>query len=144
MQTSETPSAYDELVAKIEQAVPDIEKRRLQQRESVVACLDGLYWCSRVWSAWSFGTMGPDDFEPAWENDDAIDNFATNDITIEDVLRWVETLGLSKHFIVLPSGNIYLFEGGYLDVPKAQWKLGLPLSRQTPAVHTFLHSLLCK
>lgn len=30
--------------------------------------LSGTYHCTRVWSAWSYGTMGPDDFEDVGES----------------------------------------------------------------------------
>lgn len=31
--------------------------------------LAGTYHCGRVWQAWSYGTMGPDDFSPVEESD---------------------------------------------------------------------------
>jgi hypothetical protein len=33
--------------------------------DSLSAELDGSYDCGRVWSAWSYGTMGEDDFSPS-------------------------------------------------------------------------------
>lgn len=45
------------------------------------AVADGLnetvYTCSRVWSAWGYGTMSEDDFAPAWEDDELVDDLAT-------------------------------------------------------------------
>ena len=35
----------------------------------IAAGLRGTYHCTRVWSAWSYGTMGQDDFSPADESD---------------------------------------------------------------------------
>jgi len=35
----------------------------------IAAGLGGTYHCTRVWSAWSFGTMSQDDFEPVDESD---------------------------------------------------------------------------
>lgn len=32
--------------------------------EAVAEALGDAYDCTRVWSAWSYGTMGPDDFSP--------------------------------------------------------------------------------
>lgn len=33
-----------------------------------------IYWCSRVWEAWSAGTMAPDDFVPVAESDEFLDD----------------------------------------------------------------------
>lgn len=35
-----------------------------------------VFCCTRVWEAWSVGTMGEDDFNPAWENDELLDGLA--------------------------------------------------------------------
>ena len=35
----------------------------------IAAGLSGTYHCTRVWSAWSYGTMGPDDFSPVDQSD---------------------------------------------------------------------------
>lgn len=43
-------------------------------RDAVAGALTGLYYCRRVWSAWSVGTMSEDDFSPADEDDDIIEN----------------------------------------------------------------------
>ena len=32
--------------------------------------------CTRVWEAWSYGTMGPDDFTPLAEDPDSLQNLA--------------------------------------------------------------------
>jgi hypothetical protein len=42
--------------------------------DAVAGALDGVYYCNRVWSAWSVGTMSEDDFTPAGEDDDILDN----------------------------------------------------------------------
>jgi hypothetical protein len=44
-----------------------------QLRDAIAEGLRGLYGCGRVWSAWSVGTMGEDDFYPADESDECID-----------------------------------------------------------------------
>jgi hypothetical protein len=43
-------------------------------RDAVAEGLGGLYWCGRVWSAWGVGTMSQDDFTPADEDEDCINN----------------------------------------------------------------------
>ena len=49
------------------------EKQTFEDKltDLVNSSLCGLYWCDRVWSAWSYGTMTEDDFYPA-EDDDNI------------------------------------------------------------------------
>lgn len=47
---------------------------RERVRDAVADNLRGLYYCGRVWSAWSVGTMGEDDFSPAEDDDDIISN----------------------------------------------------------------------
>jgi len=39
--------------------------------------LSGHWTCSRVWSAWSRGTMGRDDFHPTAEDDDIVADTAS-------------------------------------------------------------------
>lgn len=63
-------------------------------------------------------------------------------ITLADVLRAVDKIGLPKHFLILPSGNIYLFETGYLGEAKANWNLKEPLSGQSKETIEFLNNLL--
>jgi hypothetical protein len=43
---------------------------------AVADALAGLYYCGRVWSAWGVGTMSEDDFSPADEDNDIIENVA--------------------------------------------------------------------
>jgi hypothetical protein len=38
--------------------------------------LSDHYTCTRVWGAWSYGTMGPDDFCLASEDDDIVSDAA--------------------------------------------------------------------
>lgn len=90
------------------------------------------YECNRVWSAWGMGTMTEDDFE-------AIEPT----FTLADVLRAVSTIALPKHVVVLPSGNIYLFEAGVLGTPSANWNLTKDLDGQSPETIAFLESILC-
>jgi hypothetical protein len=39
-------------------------------RDAIAAALGDTYDCTRVWSAWGVGTMGPDDFVPVAEDDE--------------------------------------------------------------------------
>ena len=43
-------------------------------REAFAQNLSDTYVCSRVWSAWSYGTMSEDDFSPASECDELLDS----------------------------------------------------------------------
>jgi hypothetical protein len=40
-----------------------------QLTDIIAAGLSGTYHCTRVWEAWSVGTMSQDDFEPVDESD---------------------------------------------------------------------------
>lgn len=55
-------------------AEPTSDEMRQNVRDAVADALAGLYYCGRVWSAWSVGTMSEDDFSPAEEDDDIIEN----------------------------------------------------------------------
>jgi hypothetical protein len=59
-----------------------------QHREAVHQAVaealgSGAYDCQRVWSAWSYGTMGPDDFVPVAEDSDRVAEIA--DAAIEAI-----------------------------------------------------------
>jgi hypothetical protein len=58
-----------------------------QQREAVhqavAEALGEAYDCTRVWTAWSYGTMGPDDFVPVAEDPDRVAEIA--DAAIEAI-----------------------------------------------------------
>lgn len=43
-------------------------------RNAIAAQLVGTYYCGRVWSAWQVGTMREDDFTPAEEVDEVLDD----------------------------------------------------------------------
>lgn len=48
---------------------------REELRAAIADALEGnVYVCTRVWSAWAYGTMGEDDFRPASKDDDAVDS----------------------------------------------------------------------
>jgi hypothetical protein len=49
---------------------PDAMRERV--RDAVAEALGDAYDCTRVWSAWGVGTMGPDDFSPVAEDDDRL------------------------------------------------------------------------
>ena len=42
-------------------------------RDAVIAGLSGTYYCGRVWSAWQIGTMSQQDFTPAAEVSEVVD-----------------------------------------------------------------------
>lgn len=41
----------------------------------IIESLNNLYFCDRVWSAWSYGTMTQEDFIPLNEDDEFLDDF---------------------------------------------------------------------
>ena len=52
------------------------DEHRDAVREAVAEALGDAYDCQRVWSAWSCGTMGPDDFTLTAEDDDRVAEIA--------------------------------------------------------------------
>ena len=46
-------------------------------REALASALTSVYVCGRVWSAWSVGTMSEDDFIPASECDEVLDELVS-------------------------------------------------------------------
>jgi hypothetical protein len=121
-QAEESTAKLNALTAKIVEAVPDVRCEICEGCNNPI----GEYVCC-----------------PAYSGDPCGPAFVTlRDITLEDVLRAVAKAGLPKHLLVLPSGNIYLFESGYLDEPKTKWILGQPLHLQNKPTIDFLSSLL--
>jgi len=57
------------------------KSRREDLKRIIVENLKGNYYCDRVWSAWSYGTMTEDDFSPS-EESDSIDDFADDILTL--------------------------------------------------------------
>jgi hypothetical protein len=54
-------------------SAPEVPYADLRERIAN-ALQDDVYACTRVWEAWQVGTMTADDFTPAWENEDVLDN----------------------------------------------------------------------
>jgi hypothetical protein len=52
------------------------EEMREKVREAVAEAVGDAYDCTRVWSAWSYGTMGEDDFVPVADQADRIAEIA--------------------------------------------------------------------
>lgn len=42
-------------------------------KQAIADTLGDAYDCTRVWQAWSYGTMGPDDFVQVAEQDDRLE-----------------------------------------------------------------------
>ena len=62
--------------------------------EAVAAALGDAYDCTRVWSAWSYGTMGPDDFSLVAEDSDRLREIT--DAAVQAVLQSPEIQALRK------------------------------------------------
>jgi hypothetical protein len=52
------------------------EDLRQKVCDAVAEALGDAYDCMRVWSAWSYGTMGQDDFWPVAESDERVAEIA--------------------------------------------------------------------
>lgn len=64
-----------------------------------------VYTCSRVWEAWSVGTMSEEDFAPAWEDDDLINDIATEALKAADNASTITTVA---ELDALPIGSVIL------------------------------------
>ncbi|UVS95683.1 hypothetical protein [Burkholderia glumae] len=52
------------------------EKQVIAVRDALAQALGDTYDCTRVWSAWGYGTMGEDDFSPIAEDDHRLQELA--------------------------------------------------------------------
>lgn len=55
-------------IARLTAPAPKVVIGRDALVDLIAEHLSGTYHCTRVWSAWSYGTMGPDDFEDVGES----------------------------------------------------------------------------
>lgn len=58
------------------------DKQREAARDALATALGDAYDCTRVWSAWSYGTMGPDDFVQVVEQDDRLEEILDAVLTV--------------------------------------------------------------
>lgn len=62
-------------------AVPiavDVSELRCRIQDALLSTLDDVYDCTRVWSAWGYGTMDEHDFRPVLDRlDELVDEIAT-------------------------------------------------------------------
>ena|ERR1043165_4175616 len=86
IQYMENPEALQDTAAElIAEALTEYWNRRAAQpvvlsddlrdkvRDAVAAALGEAMDCTRVWSAWSYGTMGPNDFSVVANDDDRLE-----------------------------------------------------------------------
>ena len=65
-----------------EPAVEPVAQTDEALREVFAQCLTSTYMCGRAWSAWGAGTMSEDDFSPASECDELLDELVNTHKTI--------------------------------------------------------------
>ncbi len=68
--------------ADLAQPVAPVVDERAALHSAISEAISGLYYCGRVWSAWGVGTMTEDDFSPANEESDVIDEIVSAAIDI--------------------------------------------------------------
>ena len=56
--------------------VKDKQGGRSAVVDALANSLSDTYTCSRVWEAWQYGTMGPDDFNPVTDDDNLLSEIA--------------------------------------------------------------------
>ena len=64
------------VVAEVEVETPLAESAVDLVKDAVAEALGDAYDCGRHWSAWSYGTMGPDDFSLVREDDERVHEIA--------------------------------------------------------------------
>lgn len=72
MQLAAVPQPPADHIPAVTKTVEPSEYAKDAVRDAVAQALGDVYCCTRVWNAWSYGTMGPDDFHPAAEDDDVL------------------------------------------------------------------------
>ena len=65
------------------------EQEPVALREALASALTSVYVCGRVWSAWGVGTMSEDDFIPASESDEVLDELVSAVTTPPKRKEWV-------------------------------------------------------
>jgi hypothetical protein len=65
---------------------------RIKLRDAFAEVLGDAYDCTRVWSAWSVGTMTEDDFSPISESEDRLEEFVS---AVLSVIQPTESRSLS-------------------------------------------------
>lgn len=80
---------------------------RLTAAEKAVheSLCETVYTCGRVWEAWNVGTMSEDDFAPAWEDDELINDIATEALKAADNASTITTV---EELDALPIGSVIL------------------------------------
>lgn len=137
-----TPSAYEELVAAIVKAVPEIMELkhgcRIRRHSDSAECLVNF-----ITLAGAIQYDHPTVAKPADLFDCEFDNLG-RPITLEDVLRTLDAK--EKWICVLANGQFAPFSGSTFYPDLVKWNLGHSLEwhrDHTPQTITFLHSLLC-
>lgn len=78
-------TAAEPTVSALRDGIPSAELRVAIQR-GLIAELGDTYDCTRVWSAWGYGTMGEDDFVPVLDRlNDLIDTIVNEIAAIPPV-----------------------------------------------------------
>ena len=70
--------AIDHISKVLKVAEPPAQQEPVVLRETLAAALTSTYVCGRVWSAWGIGTMSQDDFIPASECDELLDELVSS------------------------------------------------------------------
>lgn len=80
---------------------------RIEAAETAIteSLRETVYTCGRVWEAWQVGTMSEDDFAPAWEDDELINDIATEALKAADNASTITTV---EELEKLPVGSVIL------------------------------------
>jgi hypothetical protein len=117
------------------QPVPDNTREAVHA--AVAEALGGAYDCLRVWSAWGYGTMGPDDFSRVSDDDDRVAEIA--DAAINALARpTIEPVPVSerpweREGWCDAEGRCYGWDGDYW------WMVGNPGAANETITHCLPH-----
>ena len=100
-------------------------------REVFAQCLTSTYMCGRAWSAWGIGTMSEDDFSPASECDELLDELVNTHKTINAPLvapvrelapiQWPKARDIGRYGDMSPHAHIRVGFDSDNDVYVSVW-----------------------
>lgn len=109
-----------------------------EQKDDAVAeaarLLNGLYVCTRDESAWDYGTMTLDDFQPAWQDEDVVNDFAS--LSAQPTISAEQAEAIVR--IVMDtecehSGSCEVGSGDMCRSPENGWQLRRKIARRIRA-----------
>ena len=101
------------------------DEQRQKLRDAFEQDLTDAYVCGRVWSAWQYGTMSEDDFQPASECEEVLDSLIESALEIKEETAQLEQLAdiLTRTANALKGPPDELASHSWHDLPEIAKKL---------------------